>query len=71
MCVRLDTSCRVPDAEQAQHPPVDTGEMGFPDTTCIALRISQAPYRPLFELVWGADFDISWPSNVEQIRPPP
>src|SRR6201993_2470459 len=23
---------RNPDAEQAQHPPVDTGEMGFPDT---------------------------------------
>jgi cytochrome c peroxidase len=56
-----------PDAEQAQHPPVDTGEMGFPDTACIALRISQAVYRPLFELVWGVDFDINWPSNVEQI----
>src|ERR1700732_3288864 len=36
-----------PDAEQAQHPPVDTGEMAFPDTACIALRISQAAYRPL------------------------
>jgi cytochrome c peroxidase len=56
-----------PDAEQAQHPPVDTGEMAFPDTACIALRISQAAYRPLFELVWGADFDINWPSNTEQI----
>src|ERR1700720_3052555 len=31
------------------------------------LRISQAVYRPLFELVWGVDFDINWPSNVEQI----
>jgi cytochrome c peroxidase len=56
-----------PDAEQAQHPPVDPGEMAFPDTACIALRISQAAYRPLFELVWGADFDINWPSNTEQI----
>ena len=56
-----------PDAEQAQHPPVDPGEMGFADTACIALRISQAVYRPLFELVWGVDFDINWPSNVEQI----
>jgi cytochrome c peroxidase len=55
------------DAEQAQHPPVDTQEMGMPDTACIALRISQAVYRPLFELVWGVDFDINWPSNVEQI----
>jgi cytochrome c peroxidase len=56
-----------PDAEQAQHPPVDTQEHGLPDTACIALRISQAAYRPLFELVWGVDFDINWPSNVEQI----
>jgi cytochrome c peroxidase len=23
-------------------------------------------YRPLFEQVWGVDFDINWPSNVEQ-----
>jgi cytochrome c peroxidase len=56
-----------PDAEQAQHPPVDTQEMGFPDTACVALRISQAVYRPLFELVWGVDFDIHFPSNAETI----
>jgi len=56
-----------PDAEQAQHPPVDTQEHGLPDTACIALRISQAVYRPLFELVWGVDFDINFPSNAEQI----
>ena len=55
------------DAEQAQHPPVDTQEMGFPDTACIALRISQADYRPLFEMVWGVDFDINFPGNAEQI----
>ncbi len=55
-----------PDAEQAQHPPVDTQEHGLSDTACIALRISQAAYRPLFELVWGVDFDINWPSDVEQ-----
>ena len=57
-----------PDAEQAQDPPVDTQEMGFPDTACIAFRLSQAVYRPLFELVWGADsFDIKFPPNTEQI----
>jgi cytochrome c peroxidase len=56
-----------PDAEQAQHPPVDPGEMGFPDTACIAFRIAEAPYRPLFELVWGVDFDISWPGNTDKI----
>ena len=55
------------DAEQAQHPPVDTQEMGFPDTACIAFRLSKAVYRPLFELVWGADFHIRWPGDTEQI----
>ena len=55
------------DAEQAQHPPVDTQEMGFPDTACIALRISQAAYRPFFETVWGVDFDINFHGNAEQI----
>jgi cytochrome c peroxidase len=43
-----------PDAEQAQHPPVDTQEMMFPDTACIAFRLQTAVYRPLFEEVFGA-----------------
>ena len=55
------------DAEQAQHPPVDTQEMGFPDTACIAFRLSKAVYRPLFEQVWGADFFIRWSANTEKI----
>jgi cytochrome c peroxidase len=55
------------DAEQAQHPPVDTEEMGFPDTACVAFRLSKAVYRPLFELVWGAEFDLHWPGNTEKI----
>jgi cytochrome c peroxidase len=51
-----------PDAEQAQHPPVDSQEMGLPDTACIAWRLSQATYRPLFEAVWGAgSLNIQWP----------
>jgi len=58
---------QTPDAEQAQGPPVDPLEMGNPDIACIAYKISQAPYRPLFELVWGADFDIRWPGNVAQV----
>lgn len=53
--------------QQAQHPPVDPDEMGFPDTACVAYRLSQAVYRPLFEEVWGDSFDIRWPQNVEQI----
>jgi cytochrome c peroxidase len=57
-----------PDAEQAQHPPVDTQEMGNPDTACIAFRLSQAVYRPLFELVWGkGSLDIKFPHDTEKI----
>ena len=57
-----------PDAEQAQHPPVDTQEMALPDTACVAFRISQAVYRPLFELVFGAgSLDIKFPPKTEEI----
>jgi cytochrome c peroxidase len=57
-----------PDAEQAQHPPVDPDEMGNPDTACIAYKLSLAVYRPLFELVWGADsFDIQFPPETAKI----
>ena len=56
------------DAEQAQHPPVDTQEMGLPDTACIAFRLSQAEYRPLFEEIWGSgSLDIKFPHNTEEI----
>src|ERR1700723_3659770 len=59
---------RIPDAEQAQGPPVDSQEMGFPDTACVAFRLSQAEYRPLFELVWGkGSLDIDFPSETERI----
>src|SRR6202047_4391378 len=57
-----------PDAEQAQHPPVDTQEHALPDTACIAFRLSTAAYRPLFETVWGAgSLNITFPPNTEQI----
>jgi cytochrome c peroxidase len=57
-----------PDAEQAQHPPVDTQEHGFPDTACVAFRLSQAVYRPLFEQVWGAgSLTINFPFEAEAI----
>ena len=56
------------DAEQAQHPPVDTQEMGNPDTACIAYKLSRAVYRPLFEEVWGmSSFDIQFPPGTEEI----
>jgi cytochrome c peroxidase len=57
-----------PDAEQAQHPPVDTQEHALPDTACIAFRLQSAPYRPLFEQVWGAGaLDIKFPHDAEAI----
>src|SRR6267143_316236 len=56
-----------PDAEQAQHPPVDTQEHMFADDACIAFRLTSATYRSLFELVWGVDFDIRWPGNTAEI----
>jgi cytochrome c peroxidase len=56
------------DAEQSQHPVVDTQEHGFPDTACVVFRISQSEYRPLFELVWGGQaFKIAWPRDTERI----
>src|SRR5246127_518455 len=59
---------RNPDAEQAQGPPVDTQEMGFPDIACVAFRLSQAVYKPLFEVLWGKDsLDIKFPPNTEEI----
>jgi cytochrome c peroxidase len=59
---------RNPDAEQAQGPPVDTQEMGFPDTACVAFRLQTAVYRPLFELLWGTNsLDIKFPPETEKI----
>src|SRR5882724_9540794 len=59
---------RNPDAHQAQGPPVDTQEMGNPDTACITYKLMQSVYRPLFELVWGTgSFDINFPPETEQI----
>src|SRR5258706_292881 len=57
-----------PSAEQAQGPPTNPVEMGLPDSACLAYRLSKAPYRKLFEAVWGADsFAIQWPANVEKV----
>jgi len=65
-----------PSAEQAQGPPTNPVEMGLPDSACVAYWLSKAPYRRLFEKVWGADsFAIEWPHDVEKVcatpGPPP
>jgi cytochrome c peroxidase len=57
-----------PAAEQAQDPPVDPNEMGFPDTACVVRRLSLGPYKSFFESVWGPQsFAISWPSEVDEV----
>src|ERR1700730_3569258 len=57
-----------PDEEQAQHPPVDTQEHAFPDTACVAFRLTTAAYRSFFEQVWGAgSLDIKFPEDTEDI----
>jgi cytochrome c peroxidase len=59
---------RNPDAEQAQGPPVDTQEMGFPDAACVAFRLTTAAYRPLFEQIWGAgSLNIKFPKDTEAL----
>ena len=56
------------DAEQAQHPPVDTQEMGNPDTACIAFKLQKAKYRSLIEEIWGrGTLDIDFPAVTEKI----
>src|SRR6202795_5023158 len=56
------------DAQQAQGPPLDTQEMGMPDSACVVRRLSQSAYRKLFETVWGPQaFVITWPPDVDQI----
>jgi cytochrome c peroxidase len=57
-----------PAAEQAQGPPLNPLEMGWPDSACLVYKLSQSSYAPFFEKVWGAtSFAITWPSNVQQI----
>jgi cytochrome c peroxidase len=57
-----------PAAEQALGPPTNPVEMGLPDPACWTYRISQTPYRPLFEQIYGVhSFAITWPANVEQV----
>jgi cytochrome c peroxidase len=57
-----------PDANQAQGPPVDTQEMMFPDSACIAFRLQTAPYRFLFEEIFGeGSLDIKFRHDTEEI----
>lgn len=57
-----------PSSQQAEEPPLDPLEMGFPDGACAVYRLSKAPYLFLFKAVWGSTIDaIKWPSDTEKI----
>lgn len=59
---------RSPTAMQAQGSPLNPTEMALRDPACVVHRISQRPYRKIFETVWGPrSFGIAWPSDVETI----
>jgi cytochrome c peroxidase len=52
-------------ASQAQGSPVNPTEMANREPACVVRRMSQRPYRTLFEKVFGPrTFDIHWPANV-------
>jgi cytochrome c peroxidase len=61
-------------AEQAQGPPLNPVEMGLADSACVVYRMSERPYRPMAERLWGAQsFAIPWPADVKAVcdRPGP
>ncbi|MFN7997848.1 MAG: cytochrome c peroxidase [Bryobacteraceae bacterium] len=56
-----------PSSQQAQEPPVDALELGFPDSACVVYRLSQAPYLPIFKSIWGITITgIKFPPDTEQ-----
>ena len=53
---------------QAHGSPLNPLEMANPDPACVVHRISQRPYRALFESVWGPRaFAVAWPENIDAI----
>ena len=57
-----------PTAMQAHGSPLNPLEMANPDPACVVHRISQRPYRALFESVWGPRaFAVAWPDNIDAI----
>ena len=58
-------------ASQAQGSPVNPTEMANREPACVVRRISQRPYRALFEKVFGPRaFDIHWPANIDALCSP-
>jgi cytochrome c peroxidase len=57
-----------PTAMQAEGSPLNPTEMANPDPACVVRRMSERPYRELFESVWGPRaFDVDWPPDVDAL----
>ena len=55
-------------AAQAQGSPLNPTEMANREPACVVWRISQRPYRTLFENAFGPRaFDIDWPTNADAL----
>jgi cytochrome c peroxidase len=57
-----------PTAMQAEGSPLNPTEMANPDPACVVRRMSERPYRGLFETVWGPRaFDVDWPPDTDAL----
>ena len=57
-----------PTAMQAEGSPLNPLEMANPDAACVIRRMSQRPYKELFESVWGwRTLDLAWPDDVDEV----
>ena len=57
-----------PTAMQAEGSPLNPTEMANPDSACVVRRMSERPYKGLFESVWGPRaFEIAWPDDVDAL----
>jgi cytochrome c peroxidase len=55
-------------AAQSQGSPLNPTEMANREPACVVRRMSQRPYRNLFEEVLGPRaFDIHWPANIDEL----
>jgi cytochrome c peroxidase len=55
-------------AMQAEGSPLNPTEMANPDPACVVRRMSERPYKDLFESVWGPRaFDVAWPADVDAL----
>src|SRR6266478_891632 len=57
-----------PTAMQAEGSPLNPTEMANPDAACVVRRMSERPYKGLFEDVWGPRaFAIAWPADIDTV----